>query len=63
MQITIAQEVTLMAEENCENLNCMCELSAGSVTTKDGKNYCSEFCASSEGANTEDCGCGHEDCE
>lgn len=51
-----------MAEETCENLNCVCELSAGSVS-KDGKQYCSEFCASSEGASLEDCECGHGDCD
>lgn len=51
-----------MAEENCDNLNCVCELSAGSVT-KDGKNYCSEVCANGEGASLEDCQCGHEDCD
>ena len=51
-----------MAEEqNCENLNCICEVSADSVT-RDGKQYCSEVCASSEGASAEDCDCGHEDC-
>jgi hypothetical protein len=29
---------------------------------KEGENYCSEFCASDEGASAEDCQCGHPDC-
>ena len=52
-----------MAEEICDNSNCECELSDDSVKGKDGKNYCSEFCASGEGASLEDCECGHDDCE
>jgi hypothetical protein len=52
-----------MAEQNCANSNCTCELSLGGSVTKDGKNYCSEFCASSEGASLEDCECGHSEFE
>jgi hypothetical protein len=51
-----------MAEEICANEDCECELDFGEAVTKDGKKYCSEFCASSEGASLEDCECGHSDC-
>jgi hypothetical protein len=52
-----------MAEEICAHPGCVCEIEAGAAVSKDGKNYCSEFCASSEGASLEDCQCGHSDCE
>jgi hypothetical protein len=50
-------------EENCAHPDCNCEVTAGEIVSKDGKKYCSEFCASSEGASLEDCRCGHRDCE
>jgi len=52
-----------MAQDNCAHGNCECEVEAGAGVSKDGKNYCSEFCAGSEGASLEDCECGHADCE
>ena len=52
-----------MAEENCAHLNCNCEIPAGTGVAKDGKTYCSEFCASTEEATLDDCRCGHRDCE
>jgi hypothetical protein len=52
-----------MAEEECAHPACDCELSTGTVVSKDGESYCSEFCASSEGASPEDCECGHPDCD
>jgi len=52
-----------MAEELCAHPGCVCEVESGAAVSKDGKNYCSEFCASGEGASLEDCQCGHSDCE
>jgi len=52
-----------MAEELCAHPGCVCEVESGAAVSKDGKNYCSEFCASNEGASLEDCQCGHSDCE
>jgi hypothetical protein len=52
-----------MAKENCAHPDCDCEVEAGAGVSKDGKIYCGEFCASSEGASLEDCECGHSDCE
>ena len=52
-----------MAEESCAHPDCDCALEPGAGVSKEGKNYCSEFCASSEGASLEDCECGHSDCE
>jgi Prokaryotic metallothionein len=52
-----------MADESCAHPDCDCEIEAGAGVSKDGKNYCSEFCAASEGASIEDCECGHSDCE
>jgi hypothetical protein len=51
-----------MAEQTCASEDCECELDSAGTVTKDGKKYCSEFCASSEGASLEDCECGHSDC-
>ena len=51
-----------MAEEYCAHAECNCEVEAGKGVSKGGENYCSEFCASREGASTEDCECGHADC-
>lgn len=52
-----------MAEELCAHSECRCEVEGGTGVTKDGKTYCSEFCASGEGANPEECECGHPDCD
>jgi hypothetical protein len=51
-----------MAKELCASENCDCEVEPGKGVSKDGENYCSEFCASGEGASPEDCECGHEEC-
>lgn len=51
-----------MAQGMCANEACNCELVAEETVEKGGKEYCSEFCASSEGASLEDCECGHADC-
>ena len=51
-----------MAEEICAHPDCDCEVEVGEGVSKQGKNYCSEFCASSEGASLEECQCGHPDC-
>lgn len=47
----------------CANENCFCETSSADSVRHDDREYCSEFCASSEGASLEDCECGHPDCE
>jgi hypothetical protein len=52
-----------MPEESCAHPDCDCALEAGAGVSKEGKTYCSEFCAASEGASLEDCECGHSDCE
>jgi hypothetical protein len=52
-----------MAEDLCAHPECNCEVEEGATVTKDGKQYCSEFCATSEGASLGDCECGHPDCE
>jgi hypothetical protein len=52
-----------MAKENCAHPDCDCVFEAETGVSKDGKIYCGEFCASSEGASLEDCECGHSDCE
>jgi hypothetical protein len=51
-----------MAEETCAHPDCDCALGTGPRISKNGQNYCSEFCAATEGASTEDCECGHADC-
>ena len=44
-----------MAEEICTHPNCDCEVEVAEGVSKHGKNYCSEFCANSEGSSLEDC--------
>ena len=51
-----------MAEQTCAHEECECELDLDEAVTKNGKKYCSESCASSEGASLDDCECGHADC-
>jgi hypothetical protein len=52
-----------MSEETCAHAYCDCEVDNQTGITKEGKIYCSEFCASGEGASLEDCECGHDDCQ
>jgi hypothetical protein len=48
--------------EQCAHPDCECEVNEGQGVSKGEDTYCSEFCASSEGASSEDCECGHPDC-
>lgn len=51
-----------MAEDMCANEACGCELGSVETVERDGKEYCSEFCATSEAISLEECQCGHAEC-
>jgi len=52
-----------MAENLVLILVAIAKIESRAGLSKGGKNYRSEFCATSEGASLEECACGHPDCE
>jgi Prokaryotic metallothionein len=52
-----------MAEDYCAHPECNCEVEAGKGVSKGGENFCSQHCANAGTSNTDECECGHEECE
>jgi hypothetical protein len=43
---------------SCAHESCSCSLQAGSIVSREGRNYCSERCADNRGCDHEGCNCG-----
>ena len=50
-----------MGREKCSHSGCGCEIEPGRAVVNNGKNYCSNHCATATG--TGQCKCGHPDCQ
>jgi hypothetical protein len=46
-----------MASKKCSHPGCGCEIEPGSSVLKNGRSYCSQYCASATGSGK--CECGH----
>ena len=52
-----------MAENYCAHPECNCEVEAGKGVSKGGEHFCSQHCANAGTSNTDECECGHDECE
>ena len=52
-----------MAKESCAHPDCECALEKGQGVSRGGETFCSEQCANASQSGSDDCECGHADCQ
>ena len=52
-----------MADQNCAHAGCACKVEHGHAVSRGDENYCSDHCAKAGTARSDQCVCGHPDCE
>lgn len=53
-----------MADINCAHEECECNIQDGKGVQKDGETYCSSYCSQAgQSKNSDECKCGHQDCQ